>query len=177
MSILDSRSLVSMVVLPFALIAVPLAGPASAQSQGPVGEVRAGVFLFPDDGLATEPFVGGAARLFAGPRLSLGPEVIYIQGEHHSHVRLIGKVEYDFARPVAAETPHATPFVTGGIGLFHSRSTFEGTEYTSTASTFTAGGGMKVVVGKNVYFLIESDVGWPVLQVQISAAVGVRLGK
>ena len=41
---------------------------ASAQSRpSPAAEFAAGAFLFPDDGLVTEKFIGGSGRVYVSP--------------------------------------------------------------------------------------------------------------
>jgi len=67
----------------------PLARSAIAQERpGPLGELALGALLFADDGIVAEGFVGGAARFYVLPRISVGPEIAYIQGDNHSHLSL-----------------------------------------------------------------------------------------
>jgi hypothetical protein len=35
--------------------------------------------------VVTERFVGGAMRFYVLPRVSLGPVIVFVSGENHSH--------------------------------------------------------------------------------------------
>jgi hypothetical protein len=64
------------------------AGAVRAEAQGfrtAALEATLGWIGFADDGVVSEAMVGGAGRLYATPRLAVGPEVVYIRGNHHSH--------------------------------------------------------------------------------------------
>jgi hypothetical protein len=81
------------------LMATLGAYPAQAQEgrrPAPVAEFTAGTFLFPDDAIVHEAFIGGSVRFHLLPRLSIGPEVAYVQGSNHSHLVATGNVTFDF---------------------------------------------------------------------------------
>jgi len=136
------------VVLALTLTGALLAHPASAQERpGPVVELAAGAFLFPDDALVTEGAVGGAARFYVLPRVSLGPEIAYVQGENHSHLTLTGNMTVDLVGPMHGRPRLVTPFVTVGGGLFQSRGrSFNAGVITYNEGAFTAGGGVRALV-------------------------------
>jgi hypothetical protein len=165
-------------IIPFALIGSLLSHPASAQERpGPAGELAAGALLFADDGIVTEGFVGGAARFYILPRMSLGPEIAYIQGENHSHLMLTGNVTFDLVRPVNGEARPVTPFVVVGGGLFRTREQFPNNQvFTSTEGAFTAGGGVRGLVGKHLILGAEARIGWE-LHIRLNGIVGVRFGR
>src|SRR6476659_3430118 len=58
-------------------------------------EFTSGWAGFADDGIVSEGLVGGAARFYLLPRISVGPEVAFIQGSNHSHFVLTGNVTCD----------------------------------------------------------------------------------
>ena len=61
------------------LLVVPLKELAAAQGRpAPVVEFAAGWVGFADDGVVSEGLVGGAGRWYVLPRISVGPEVVYI---------------------------------------------------------------------------------------------------
>ena len=105
------------VIFLIGLMAALLARPAAAQERpGPVAEFAAGSLLFADDGVVTEGFVGGAARFYVLPRVSVGPEVAHIQGKNHSHLMLTGNVTFDLVPPLKGRPRQVTPFaVVGGV--------------------------------------------------------------
>ncbi|MBA2305690.1 MAG: hypothetical protein H0W08_24075 [Acidobacteria bacterium] len=155
-----------------------LARPASAQERpAPVAELAAGALLFPDDGITVkEGLVGGTARFYVSPRLSVGPEVAYVRGDDHAHLMLTGNLTFDFLGPVNGQPRPVTPFVVVGAGLFRTREEFPGTaDFTSSEGAFTAGGGVRAHVGTRMILGAEARIGWE-LHVRVNAIVGIRLG-
>src|SRR6185295_8559739 len=103
-----------------------------------------------DDGIASESLVGGAARWHRLPRISVGPEVVYIHGDNHSHLMVTGNVTWDLLAPTNGRPPSITPFFVVGGGVFQTRETFFSGTFTSTEGAFTAGGGVRALVGDRV---------------------------
>ena len=167
-----------LVVIAIAFMVALLARPAAAQERpGPVGEFAAGVLLFADDGVVMEDFGGGAARLYVLPRISVGPEIAHIQGENHSHLMLTGNVTFDFLRPLNGQPRRITPFAVVGGGLFQTRDSFPNNEtFTSSEGAFTAGGGVRALIGRYLIVGAEARIGWE-LHIRVNGLVGVRLGR
>jgi hypothetical protein len=158
--------------------ATSLAQPVAAQERpGPAAEFAAGTLLFADDGIVSEGFVGGAGRVYVLPRVSVGPEIAYIQGQNHSHLILTGNVTFDLVRPSNGKSRPVTPFVVGGGGLFRTREPFPGNEiYTSSEGAFTAGGGVRGLVGAHMIVGAEARIGWET-HIRLNGIVGVRFGR
>jgi hypothetical protein len=150
MSIWNRRPVTTSAIIAIAMMVGLFARPAAAQERpGPVAEFAAGALLFADDGVVTEGFLGGTARFYVLPRVSVGPEVAYIQGQNHSHLMLTGNVTFDLVRPVNGQPRLITPFAVVGGGLFRTRESFPNDEiFTSSEGAFTAGGGVRALVGK-----------------------------
>ena len=166
----------SLIVGVFVLLAAPMADLASAQNRPPpVAEFAAGWVGFADDGVVSETIVGGAVRFYLLPRLSVGPEVVYIHGENHSHLVATGNVTWDLLRPTNSQPASITPFVVVGGGVFQTREGFPSGAFTSSDGAFTAGGGVRAVVGDRVTIGADVRVGWE-LHLRINALVGLRLG-
>jgi hypothetical protein len=170
-------------VTTMATVAIAVLGPAlvpSAAAQerpAPAVEFAAGALLFADDGVVTEGFAGGAARIYVLPRISVGPEIAYIQGENHSHLMLTGNLTVDLIRPLKGQPRLVTPFVVVGGGLFRSRTPFPGREtFTSSEGAFTAGGGVRALVGPRLFVGAEARIGWEA-HIRVNGIVGVRLGR
>ncbi len=178
MNVRNPRTLVSLAMMAISFMAAPMARPAAAQQRpAPVGEFAAGALLFADDGVVTEGFVGGAGRFYVLPRMSVGPEIAYIQGANHSHLMLTGNVTFDLVRPVNGQPRPITPFVVVGGGLFRTREPFPNNEvFTSSEGAFTAGGGVRALVGKYLFVGAEARVGWE-LHIRLNGMVGVRFGR
>ncbi len=166
-----------LVIGAFVLLAAPMADRATAQNRpGPAAEFAAGWVGFADDGVVSESLVGGAVRLYLRPRLSVGPEVVYIHGDNHSHLMVTGNVTWDVLAPTNGRPRSITPFVVLGGGVFQTRERFSSGAFTSSEGAFTAGGGVRAVVGDRVTIGADARVGWE-LHLRVSGLVGLRLGR
>lgn len=166
-----------LVIGAFVLLAAPMADLATAQNRpGPAAEFAAGWVGFADDGVVSESLVGGAVRLYLRPRLSVGPEVVYIHGDNHSHLMVTGNVTWDLLAPTNGRPPSITPFFVLGGGVFQTRERFSSGAFTSSEGAFTAGGGVRAVVGDRVTIGADARVGWE-LHLRVNGLVGLRLGR
>ena len=129
-----------------------------------------GFLAFPDDGVVKEGMGGGSARLQLTPRLSLGPELTFIQGQDHSHTMLTGNVTWDLRRAPS----RIVPFVVGGGGVFQTRERFFRESFSSDDPAFTVGGGVRVAAGPRVTVGAEMRLGWE-LHLRTNGFVGIRL--
>src|SRR5215208_3760985 len=104
------------------LLAGAMTTPAAAQDRpGPSVEFTAGWVGFPDDGIVSETVAGGAARWQLLPRIGIGPEIVYIDGNKHSHLVVTGNVTIDMLAPANGRPARVTPFLVVGGGLFQTR--------------------------------------------------------
>ena len=164
-----------MLLATIALCAPPVVATAAAQDRpGPVAELSAAVVSFADDGVVRELLVGGAARWSVSPRISVGPELVYLSGTHHSHVVVTGNVTWDLLAPTTGRAPRVTPFVVAGAGVFQTRESFPSGPFTSADGTFTVGGGVRAPVGDRVTVGVDARVGWE-LHFRLGGVVGIRL--
>ena len=160
-----------------ALLLPPTADLAAGQQRPrPTVEFAAGWVGFADDGIDSESLVGGAGRFYLRPRLSVGPEVVYILGENHSHMMVTGNVTWDLLAPVNGRPPSVSPFLVVGGGLFQTRETLFSGTFTSNEGAFTAGGGVRARVSDRASVGIETRVGWE-LHLRVNGSVGLRLGR
>jgi Outer membrane protein beta-barrel domain len=160
-----------------ALLTPPMAHEADAQGRpAPAAEVAAGWVGFADDGIVSETLIGGAARVYLLPRVGIGPEVLYLRGARHSHLVVTANVTWDVFAPVNGRPPAVTPFVVVGGGLFQTRETFPSGDFTSSEGAFTAGGGVRALVGDRMTIGIDARVGWE-LHLRVNGTIGVRLGQ
>jgi hypothetical protein len=105
----------------------------------------------------------------------VGPELIYIQGDNHSHLIATGNVTWDLLAPTNGRPRKVTPFLVAGGGVFQTRENFPVGTFTSSEGAFTAGGGVRVLVGNRVTVGIDTRVGWET-HIRINGLVGLRLG-
>ena len=165
------------VALASGVIAALMATPAGAQVRpAPSVEFTAGWVGFADDGIVNETLVGGGARWHLFPRISIGPEIIYMAGDNHSHLVVTGNLTFDIFAPANGRPARVTPFLVVGGGLFQTRESFFTGKFTSSEGAFTAGGGVRAPVGDRITAGVEARIGWE-LHVRVSGLIGVRLGK
>ena len=164
-------------VVALALSVFPMTGLAAAQDRpGPAAEFAAGWVGFADDGIVSEGLVGGAARWYLLPRISVGPEVVYIRGDNHSHLIVTGDVTFDVFAPTRDRPRQVTPFLVVGAGVFQTRESFSTGTFRSTEGAFTGGGGVRALVSDRVTVGVDVRVGWE-LHVRVNGSIGFRLGR
>ena len=137
-------------------------------------EVAGGWVGFPDDGTVSEGLLGAAVRWYLRPRMSVGPEIDYIQGHHHSHLVITGNVTYDLLATTNDRPRRVVPFLIVGGGLFQTRETFVTGRFTSSEGAFTAGGGVRTSASDRVTLGLDTRIGWE-LHVRVNGFVGVQL--
>ena len=152
-----------------------LARSVSAQQRpSPAAELALGALMFADDIVVTEGLVGGTTRFYVSPRISVGPEIAFIQGERHSHLMLTGNLTVDLVTPRNGTSAVVTPFIVAGAGLFRTRELFPGNDvFSSNEGAFTAGGGVRALVGDRILVGAEARIGWE-LHIRLNGLVGVR---
>jgi hypothetical protein len=164
-------------IFAFVVLAAPMVHVAAAQDRpGPAVELAAGWVGFADDGIVSEGLVAGAARWYLLPRVSVGPEFVYLHGAHHSHLVLTGNVTWDVLGPVNRRPRPFTPFLVAGGGLFQTREQFFNDTFTSNEGAFTAGGGVRALVGDRVTAGVDVRLGWET-HIRINGLVGLQLGR
>ena len=160
-----------------ALSVLPMADLAAAQDRPrPAAEFAAGWVGFADDGIVSEGLVGGAARWYLLPRISVGPEVIYIPGDNHSHLIVTGNMTFDVFAPASGRPRQVTPFLVLGGGVFQTRESFFTGTFRSTEGAFTGGGGVRAPVSDRVTVGVDMRVGWE-LHIRVNGSIGLRLGR
>ena len=158
------------------VFAVLTTGAAAQERPAPAMEFTAAWVGFADDGIVSESLVGATARWYLLPRISVGPEVNYVNGENHCHLILTGNLTFDLVSPKPSRPREVTPFVVVGGGLFQTRESFVKGTFTSNEGAFTAGGGVRAFINDRVTLGVDARVGWE-LHLRISGIVGVQLGR
>lgn len=159
-------------------IAVIAAPPVSAQEDvggrgATVTELVVGHAGFVDDALIHHAVIGGSIRQYVLPRVSIGPELVYMRGPRDDRdVMLTGNVTFDLLSP-APRRP-VMPFVVAGAGLFRHSDRIGQRPFSSSEGAFTAGAGVRAAVSHRMYVGAEWRVGWE-LHSRITAIVGVRV--
>jgi hypothetical protein len=150
---------------------------AAAQDRpGPAAEFAAGWVGFADDGIVSEGLVGGAAPWYLLPRISVGPEVLHIHGDNHSHLIVTGNMTFDVFLPTSARSRQVTPFLVVGAGVFQTRESFFTGTFRSTEGTFSGGGSVWALVSDRVTVGVHMRAGWE-LHMHVNGSIGLRLGR
>lgn len=154
---------------------IGLAAPAAAQNASidrpaPAAEFTAGYAGFVDEGTVGHGVLGGALRFPLAPRLSVGPEIVYMNGPgDHSDLLITGNVTFDLVHP-RRWAASVTPFLVGGFGAFGYRSD----RFSSWEGGFTGGGGVRVWMTSRVYATGEFRIGWEP-HYRVTGTIGVAL--
>ena len=118
----------SRVVIFFAcgMLWTSLARSSDAQDRPPVGlEFSTGWAGFVDDATIHHGVFGGAARFYVTPRISVGPEFVYMVGpDDDRDLMLTGNVIFDVLRPIDNRPRRITPYLLAGGGFFQHRDRF-----------------------------------------------------
>jgi len=157
-----------------ALLAGPLALDAAAQNvPPPAAELSLGWVGFPDDGdIVNETMVGGTVRFYLTPQVSVGPEVVYMDGRGHSHLMVTGNITWDVL-PSRGGSRLVTPYLVAGGGVFQTRDQIPGGTFKSNEGAFTAGGGLRFKAEGPLIVGAEARVGWE-LHLRVNGFIGLQ---
>ena len=161
------------------LLALLIAAPAAAQSASPSGPTTAidavsGYAGFIDESFVDHAVFGASGRVHLSPRISIGPEVVYMRGPGSDRDLFVtGNVTFDLlTAPVDARRGTVTPFLVAGGGLMRHRDRFGSTTFVSSEGAVTGGGGVRVWLTDRVYALGEFRLGWEP-HYRVTGGVGV----
>ena len=111
---------------------------------------------------------GGAFRYRLSPRVSVGPEVIYMVGPGQDrNLFLTGNLWFHFTEPRADR--RATPYFVLGGGLMRHRSEF--IDFVAYEGAVTGGIGVRIALNERWYIAPEARLGWEP-HTRLSANVG-----
>jgi hypothetical protein len=163
----------------YALALVLLPRPAAAQTiTGPTGalEVTGGYAGFVDDATKHHAVAGGSARWYVSPRVSIGPEVVYMRGPGTDRDLFVtGNVTFDLAGSYG-RPPRIVPFVVVGAGLMRHSDRFGSTTFTSSEGAVTGGGGVRGWITDRLFVAGHVRLGWE-LHARTTASVGWTFGR
>jgi len=152
------------------LLAIP--GLAAAQElPGRVIEVSGGFAGFVDESIVKHGTLGTAVRWNLGRHLSVGPEIVYMNGgPGDQDLFLTGKLVVDFM-PARAVSPY---FVADG-GLMVSRLTFvRAADFWYREGAVSFGGGARINLTPRMFVAPEVRIGWEP-HIRFTATLGWRM--
>ena len=156
------------------LLALWITGADEARAQDRPIAVKATVGWagFVDDATIDHAVYGGGARISLTPRVSVGPEVVYMVGpDADRDLFVLGSIWIDLLapRPDGRSRPTScSAAATWAIATSSGRGPYPWTH----EGSFTAGGGARVRVGDRVYVGGDVRIGWE-LHLRATAHVGV----
>ena len=157
-----------------ALLAVPVV-PAFAQQSSerpaPALEIIGGYAGFVDDATIDHAVIGGSARIYLSPRISVGPEIVYMRGPADDRdLFFTGNLTFDILSP--RPDRRVAPFLVGGGGFFRGSYSIGPQPFSYLEGAFTAGGGLRAPISDRWYALGEYRIGWELHQ-RVTGGVGV----
>jgi hypothetical protein len=138
-------------------------------------EFSSGWAGFVDDATIHHAVFGGAARFYLTPRISVGPEFVYMVGpDDDRDLILTGNLTFDLLRPIDNRPRRITPYLLAGGGFFQHRDRFFGRKFITTEGAFTAGGGVRMFLTRRLYIAPEARLGWELHQ-RLTITIGMLL--
>jgi hypothetical protein len=148
------------------------AADAGAQARrGVAVEGVAGWVGFADDATIQTTAIGAAARIPVSPRVSIGPEVLYLIGDGGDRdLFVLGSVWFDIVE--ATPQRRVVPYLTVGAGYMRHDENFGSFRFISGDFVIEGGGGARVRLSDRVYVGADVQVGSE-LHLRTTAHVGV----
>lgn len=152
-----------------ALVALPALAGAQNTFRRSV-ELSTGYAAFLDESPIEHFTVGGAWKWRATPRVSVGPEIVYMRGPGSDRdLFLTGKLVVDFM-PARRASPY---FVADGGLMLHHTEFFNGPHWVREgAGSF--GGGVRIGINDRMYVSPEVRIGWEP-HIRVGALFGWRI--
>jgi hypothetical protein len=170
-----SAGLVPIIALAFGFTPVVAQVLAAQERPRPVIDFSGGWAGFPDDGSTiNHRMVGVSARFYFTPRLSVGPEVVYMVGPGTDRDLFVtGNVTYEWPLLVSGRVPRVMPFVVASGGYMRHTPRF-GTSISHTG-TVVGGGGVRVRITDRVSAGPDLRLGLE-LHLRVAGTVTIGLG-
>ena len=126
---------------------------------------------FLDDGRIGHTSFGVGAEWVVVPRLTLGPEVLYMVGPGDDRDTFVLGVARIGILPF---TSRVVPFFTIGAGLISHSDRYGSQSYRSTEGAWIGGGGVRINASSRIFIAPELTIGWEP-HIRASVSVGIRL--
>ena len=147
---------------------------AAQERPRPVIDFSGGWAGFPDESMIHHRTVGGSARFYATPKLSVGPEVVYMVGPGTDRDLFVtGNVTYEWPLLARGRVPRLMPFVVASGGYMRHWPRF-GT-FISHTGAVVGGGGVRFRITDRVSAGPDLRLGWE-LHLRAAGTVSIGLG-
>jgi hypothetical protein len=122
---------------------------AAQERPRPVIDLSGGWAGFPDESTIGHSMGGGSARFYLTPRLSVGPELVYMIGPGTDRDLFVtGNVIYEWPMLVSGRSPRVMPFVLASGGYMRHRNRFGA--FVAHTGAVVGGGGVRVRITDRV---------------------------
>jgi hypothetical protein len=157
-------------------VLVPLAAAAQQPDVGPraAAEVIAGYAGFADESMINHSVAGAAVRYQLSPRVSIGPELVYMAGPGADRdLFLMGTMWIHFRqRPAGERAGSVSPFIVAGGGLMRHSNRFGISSFSRVEGAFSGGAGARVWLGEAIHAVGEYRMGSD-LHLRLTGGVGI----
>jgi hypothetical protein len=120
----------------------------------------AGHAAFLDEDPVDHVIAGAALRYTLSPRVSIGPEIVYMRGpDLDRDLFLTGDVWFDFLAPGPYGPRPVTPYLVAGAGLMRHTDRFT-PDFTAYEFAVTGGLGLRIRLTDRWYIAPEGRLGW-----------------
>lgn len=141
----------------------------------PAVDLAVGYAGFVDDATIDKGVFGGAVRFYLSPRVSVGPEFVYMNGPGRERdLFLTGTVTFDLVSPSAGQLRRVTPFLLIGGGTSRHSAEFRTGTFSSSEGSIIGGGGVRVHLTDRVSLGADLRVGWEP-HYRVTGTVGLAL--
>jgi hypothetical protein len=119
---------------------------------------------------------GGAFRYPLSPRVSIGPELVYMIGPGHDRDLFVtGDIWFDFIPRQRGVPARFSPYLVAGVGLMrHSDESLR--DFVVHEWAFTGGIGLRIALNERWYVAPEARLGWEP-HARLSGSVGYAFGR
>jgi hypothetical protein len=153
---------------------VLLAAAMQASAQTAI-EATGGFAGFVDDSVIGHGVVGVGTRTYLTPRVSIGPELVYMRGPGNDRdLFLTGNITYEFGRTNTGG--RVVPFVVAGGGIMRHSDRFGQRSFSSSEGAVVGGGGVRWYASDRLSIAADWRLGWE-LHSRVAGLVAYSFGR
>lgn len=152
---------------------------AETNRPAPACETNIGLATFADEDAVEHFQIGAAPRFYLSPRVSVGPEFVYMAGPGEDRdIFFTGNVWFDIVEPGAMGVKRVTPYLVAGVGVMAHRDFLfnEGVRWFHKEVGFSGGIGARIALNDRWYVAPEARLGSE-LHARLTAVAGYRFGR
>jgi hypothetical protein len=152
---------------------------AQTNRPAPALDTNTGLATFADEDAVEHFQIGVAPRFYLSPRVSVGPEFVYMVGPGEDRdIFFTGNVWFDIAEADATGVKRVTPYLVAGVGVMAHRDFLfnEGVTWFHKEVGFSGGIGARIALNDRWYVAPEARLGSE-LHARLTAVAGYRFAR